>query len=74
MLFRSPVTLTNWAYADSLGAISVTYNGTITGFNLVTGSKYKTGSQSSISTVGLGVNYYPGTTAGSNSYNGIYIG
>jgi hypothetical protein len=58
-----------FANAGSLGTIQQTYN-TITGSS--TGSKYSASLNGIVNSNGAGVNYFPGTTAGSVNTGGQY--
>jgi hypothetical protein len=66
------VTFTTFATASNLGTLSVSYN-YVTGFGSVTGKKYDVIANSVIATGFSGVNYFPGTVAGTFSYGGEYM-
>lgn len=60
-----------YAGADNLGVVYGNYS-SITGSANVTGPKYTSTTNSIINTLGSGINYYPGTVAGTTSSGGQY--
>ncbi|MCA1452120.1 hypothetical protein I6F35_02685 [Bradyrhizobium sp. BRP22] len=67
----NPITVSQWANVGS-GIIGAAY-GTITGFGNVTGKKYDVSRNGILDTLGGGVNYLPGTVAGTTSTGGQYL-
>jgi hypothetical protein len=65
------VTFNEFVRADSLGMLQMQYQ-SITGAAFVTGSKYAASMNGCISSNFSGVNYFPGSTAGSLSTGGQY--
>jgi hypothetical protein len=70
----TPITVTNFAFATSGGQIEVPATGTPTFTNPgnVTGQRYSATLNGVINTQGAGVNYFPGTVAGSTATGGQY--
>ncbi|WP_155255200.1 hypothetical protein [Bradyrhizobium elkanii] len=67
----NPITVTRWVYCDGASGTVMKY-GTITGFANVTGQKYTAVQNSIIDSVGGGINYLPGTIAGTTASGGQY--
>ena len=76
--FLTYVSFSNFAMADSLSELTVVsasglWYSAISNYSYASGGKYTVGSNAIISTAGAGVNYFPGTVAGTSGTGGQYI-
>lgn len=72
LTISTSVSIPYFILATSSGQTSLLF-GSITGASNVTGSKYLAALNGVIYTAGAGVNYYPGSTAGSTQTGGQYV-
>lgn len=71
VIIPGPVNLSYFVVSNQFGWVNFTWTD-IVGYANVTGTKYSAGMNGVISVAGAGVNYYPGTVAGSTGNGGQY--